>query len=118
MKPSQKQYQYLRLFQTAIHNQKEYPFGTVAYFGPNDQVVTKVVAAVLPDEQTNPILKKWVGEGVGENPQTVAEIGAFLREHQVKNVVVTEGIIGCPHEEGVDYPHGETCSECNFWRGE
>ena len=118
MKPAQKQERYLQLFRAAIQTQREYPIGTVAYYGPDDQTVTKVVAAVLPDEQTNPILKKWTGVGVGENPETVADIGAFFREYQVKNVVVTEGIIGCPHEAGVDYPLGESCPECTYWQGE
>jgi hypothetical protein len=27
----------------------------------------------------------------------------FLEEHGARSVVVTDGIIGCPHEEGVDY---------------
>jgi len=31
--------------------------------------------------------------------------------------VVTDGIIGCPHEEGIDFPVGEGCPYCPFWRG-
>jgi len=115
MKPLQKRYQYLEHFRTAIRNQTNYPIGTVAYYGPDDQKVTKIVAAVLPDEKTNPILKKWFGVGVGENPETAAAIGEFFRDQQVKNVIMTEGIIGCPHEEGIDYPVGESCPECPFW---
>jgi hypothetical protein len=25
-------------------------------------------------------------------------------------------IIGCPHEEGIDYPLGSTCPLCPFWK--
>jgi hypothetical protein len=28
-----------------------------------------------------------------------------------------EAIIGCPHEEGTDYPEGEACPQCPFWQG-
>ncbi|MFN2152027.1 MAG: hypothetical protein ACK2T5_10555 [Anaerolineales bacterium] len=118
MKPLQKRSQYLEHFRKAIQNQKQYPFGTIAYYGPDDQNVTKIVAAVLPDEQTNPILKKWTGEGVANDPETIAAIGAFFQEQQVQKVVMTEGIIGCPHEEGVDYPLGESCPECPYWQAE
>jgi len=27
------------------------------------------------------------------------------------------GIIGCPHEEGTDYPEGKSCPQCPFWAG-
>jgi hypothetical protein len=116
MKPLQKRSQYLEHFRKAIQNQTHYPIGTIAYYGPDNQTVTKIIAAVLPDEQTNPILKKWTGKGVAQNPETIAAIGEFFRQQQVLNVVMTEGIIGCPHEEGVDYPLGEDCPECPFWQ--
>ena len=114
MKPLQKRYQYLQHFRKAIQ-QGNFPIGMIAYYGPNDQVVTKIVVAVLPDEQTNPILKKWSGEGVAQDPETVAAIREFLLEQQVQKVIMTDGIIGCPHEEGVDFPTGESCLECLFW---
>ena len=117
MSSLQKRYQYLRHFRNAIQ-QGDFPIGTVAYYGPNDQIITKVVAGVLLDDKTNPILKKWYGDGVAQDPQTAVEIGEFFQEQQVKNVVMTEGIIGCPHEEGIDYPVGTSCPECPYWAEE
>ena len=114
MKPLQKRYQYLQHFRKAIAK-SNFPFGTIAYYGPDDKTVSKIVAAVLADENTNPILKKWTGDGIAQNPETASEIGKFFQEQQVTNVVMTEGIIGCPHEEGVDYPIGESCPHCPFW---
>jgi hypothetical protein len=114
MKPLQKRYQYLEHFRKAI-TQGEFPIGTIAFYGPDDKTVNKIVAAVLPDEHTNPILKKWTGDGVAQNQETVSKIGKFFQEQQVTNIVMTEGIIGCPHEEGVDYPIGESCPQCPFW---
>jgi hypothetical protein len=26
-------------------------------------------------------------------------------------------MLGCPHEEGIDYPEGEACPACPFWAG-
>jgi hypothetical protein len=114
MKTLQKRYQYLQHFRKAIQ-QGQYPLGTIAYYGPDDQKVTKIVAAVLVDEKTNPILKKWSGENVADNPDTAIAIGKFFQDAQVKKVVMTEGIIGCPHEEGIDFPAGESCPDCAFW---
>jgi hypothetical protein len=28
---------------------------------------------------------------------------------------LADRIIGCPHEEGVDYPEGQSCPRCPFW---
>ncbi len=114
MKPLQKRYQYLQQFRKAIQ-QGNFPIGTIAYYGPDDQTITKIVVGVLPDEQTNPILKKWAGEGVAQDQETIAAIGKFLQEQQVQKVIMTEGVIGCPHEEGVDFPMGSSCPECPFW---
>lgn len=41
----------------------------------------------------------------------------YLAEHGIKSVVMTDRIIGCPHQEGIDYPEGETCQVCTFWKG-
>ena len=30
-------------------------------------------------------------------------------------VVMSDRIIGCPQEEGVDYPLGHACPRCPFW---
>jgi hypothetical protein len=30
-------------------------------------------------------------------------------------VAAFDRIIGCPHEEGIDYPEGEICMKCPFW---
>jgi hypothetical protein len=32
-----------------------------------------------------------------------------LREHNVRSFIMMEKIFGCPHEEGIDYPVGESC---------
>ena len=42
---------------------------------------------------------------------------ARLREHNVRSLIMMEEIFGCPHEEGIDYPEGEPCPQCPFWKG-
>src|SRR5580693_6403388 len=44
------------------------------------------------------------------------DILEFIEEHQVRSVAITDGIIGCPHQEGIDY-EGEWCPLCEFWHG-
>ncbi|HEX7362293.1 MAG TPA: hypothetical protein VF283_17515 [Bryobacteraceae bacterium] len=43
------------------------------------------------------------------------EILAFLRQHGAKSIAMADRIIGCPHQEGIDYPEGEVCPQCPFW---
>ena len=40
-----------------------------------------------------------------------------MRQHGVKQVAMSRGNMGCPHEEGEDFPHGEDCPFCPFWKG-
>ncbi len=96
---------------------KKYPIGTVAYYGPDDRTITKIVAAVVKYENAEPILERWVGTTVSENPKVQRQIKALFDRHKVKSVVATDGNIGCPHEEGMDFPRGEDCPFCPFWAG-
>lgn len=45
------------------------------------------------------------------------QIVAFLDQHGVSRVIMTERIIGCLHEEGIEYLNGEWCPQCPFWKG-
>lgn len=46
-----------------------------------------------------------------------AEVAAFLKARGAKKVVSVPEIMGCPHEEGEDFPMGEDCPFCPFWTG-
>jgi hypothetical protein len=39
------------------------------------------------------------------------QILAFLKPYAPRSTVVTDRIIGCPHEEGTDYPEGASCPQ-------
>jgi|SRR5665213_2558467 len=96
----------------------KYPIGTVAYYGPDDKTCTKITAGVVRDQKgADIILERFVGTGVYGDPKVAKQLAAFFVKHMVKQVVVTDGVIGCPHEEGEDFPNGEDCPFCPFWRG-
>jgi hypothetical protein len=97
----------------------KYPAATIAFYGPDDVLATKVVVAIIQSETSEPDpMRKWSSEGtdVRQDKGIGEEIEAFLKEHNVKDVVLTDGIIGCPHEEGIDYPEGTNCPLCPFWK--
>ncbi len=95
-----------------------YPVATVAFYGPDDTHATKVAVAIVATEGAEPDpLERWFAEDmdVRTDPAIGREILEFIQRHRVKSVVMTDGIIGCPHEEGVDYPDGQACPRCPFW---
>ena len=95
----------------------EYPLGIVALYGPDDQTTTKITAGIFAHENAKPILKRWVGTNIMENPKVQGEMQEFFTKHGVKSVTMSEGNMGCPHEEGMDFPQGEDCPFCPFWKG-
>ncbi len=95
-----------------------YPAATLAFYGPDDSRATKAVVALIPGKDAEPteMEKLFVESGdVRRDPVSGDRVLAFLRRHDVKSVILAERVIGCPHEEGVDYPLGEKCPSCPFW---
>lgn len=102
----------------AKHRQSsQYPIGTVATYGPDDKTITKMAASVIPHENAEPIVMRWVATDVSTNPRVQQEIKDFFLQHGVKQVAACQGNMGCPHEEGEDFPDGEDCPFCPFWKG-
>ena len=95
----------------------ESSIGTVVYYGPDDKTTTKIVAGVVEEEGSEPIIKRWVATDIMTNPKVQKEIEAFFREHGVTRVGVSDGNMGCPHEEGKDFPVGGDCPFCPWWKG-
>ena len=97
-----------------------YPVATIAFYGPTAEWASKVAVGIVAREGAElDILQTWHSEELDlrHDDETGHEISAFLREHQAVSVVMTDRIIGCPHEEGIDYPEGESCPQCPYWRG-
>ncbi len=97
----------------------KYPLGTIAFYGPDNQRATKLVAAVFkkPGAKEPDDLHRWITHtgDVRQDPVISAAVVGFFKKHGVKHSAMSDRIMGCPHEEGVDYPLGETCPLCPFW---
>lgn len=104
-------------YEAKHRNLPEYPIGTVAMYGPDDKTTTKMAAGVILHENAEPIIMRWVATDVTTNPKIQQEIKDFFLQHGVKQVAMSEGNMGCPHEEGEDFPDGEDCPFCPFWKG-
>ena len=97
-----------------------YPIATVAFYGPDDRRASKVAVGIVADESGEVVeLERWFAEEVdARSDLDIGEaIETFIRSRNVRSVVMGDRIIGCPHEEGIDYPEGQACSECPYWAG-
>lgn len=95
-----------------------YPVATVAFYGPDDGHATKVAVGIIETEGLHAnVLERWQSEvnDVRTDAAITEAIVRFVEKHGAKSVVVGDRIIGCPHEEGTDYPDGERCPRCVFW---
>src|SRR3982074_1074707 len=95
-----------------------YPIATVALYGPTADLATKIAVSIIPDERKPPeVLERWFSEDIDvrHDPVVGEQIQAFLRRHQARSVVVTDRVIGCPHEEGIDYPEGHSSPHSPDW---
>jgi hypothetical protein len=100
------------------HRKTGFPLATIAFYGEDDKVASKVVVGILLAEKEEvAFMEKWFQKSmdVRLDPEIKAQIVDFLVEHDVHRVAMMNRIIGCPHEEGIDYPEGEKCPHCPFW---
>ncbi len=97
----------------------QYPAGILIAYGPDNTRATKLVATIIKsaNPQGENILHRWlISEGeIRNDPSIAAEIADFFKRHGVKGTTTYDRIIGCPHEEGIEYPMGRTCPRCPFW---
>ena len=106
-----------RLAKKAKRGFRGYPVGTVACYGPDDGRASKLVASIVEGEGAEPPeMKKWFSEegDVRDDPEVIVELVAFLEQHDTRSIAMPNRIIGCPHEEGIDY-EGPSCPRCPFW---
>jgi hypothetical protein len=98
---------------------KGYPIATLAYYGPTDQKATKLVVGIIHQEHADPEqMKKWFSDGdIRADYDVFEEVADFIKANGAGTVVISDRIIGCPHEEGIDYPEGRYCPLCPFWEG-
>lgn len=95
-----------------------FPVATIAFYGPDNETASKAAVGIVMGEDENPVaLERWFSDegDVRTDPGVAAEIIQFIKLYKAKSVTITDRIIGCPHEEGKDYPTGEVCPHCPFW---
>jgi len=108
-----------RLRKKAQMGLQGYPVASVAFYGPDNLRASKVVVGIMPAQGAEiSELARWTSDAHDARVDVVIleAIHRFLQQHGVKSVVATERILGCPHEEGIDYPKGHACPQCPYWR--
>ena len=101
------------------HRKTGYPLGTIAFYGPDNTRASKAVIGIILSEQAPEpaMLQKWWSDttDIRTDPEIIQQMLTFLDQQHVQRVVMVDRIIGCPHEEGMDYPDGEVCPQCPYW---
>ena len=116
---------------------------TIVFYGPDDSRASKLVVSLLTrsdyeedfskldddaraklEESDTPESRvvdqqKWFSEtaDLRDDGKIARDVLRFIEKHAPKSVVMPASLLGCPHEEGIDYPEGEACSACPFWKG-
>ena len=96
----------------------KHPVGTLAYYGPDNVTTTKIVAGVFSSaDAAEPIIRRYVASDCLLNDRIQRQVSEFFADHGVKTILNPAGKIGCPHEEGKDYPKEGDCPFCPYWKG-
>jgi hypothetical protein len=108
-----------RLQKKTKRGMRGWPAATVAYYGPDMTRASKVVVGIMSKTGSEPLdMRSWKHDAVDvRSDQTItSEILAFIEANGALSVVMTDGIFGCPHEQGIDY-EGDWCPDprCTFW---
>ncbi len=95
------------------------PRATLLFYGPDDKRATKAVLGIFLCDGDEGTIHRFFSQDqdVRHKLDIQESILARLKEHEVKSLIMLEKIFGCPHEEGKDYPVGEACPLCPFWKG-
>ena len=107
-----------RLAKRSRRGFRGFPVATVAYYGPDDARASRVVVTIVPAKDAEPTHQASFTLDAGdvrEDPFVGEKVIAFVEKHEALSVFVAEEVLGCAHEEGVDYPAGGTCPSCPFW---
>lgn len=108
-----------RLRKKAKKGMRGWPVATIAYYGPNLTQASKVAVGIVPYETAEPLeVRDWKVEkgDVRVDSAIAQQILDYIESQGARSVIMTDGIIGCPHQQGVDY-EGEWCPVCEFWHG-
>ena len=110
-----------RLHKKAKKGRRGWPMATVAYYGPDASRANKVNVSILPawDAPATTMHAWTVADGDIRVDGAVAEaMLGFIAEHNALSVGIAPKILGCPHQQGIDYD-GDWCPDaaCAYWHG-
>ena len=89
---------------------------TIAFYGPTRKLATKIALGIISNGSADAIMTRWASDtDIRDNPETMTEVLDLLKANDIRSVVMVDKIIGCPHEEGIDYGKGESCPACPYW---
>jgi hypothetical protein len=97
-----------------------YPVATINFYGPTCDRASKVAVGIVNSERGEvDALERWFTDATDARSDEAVGFAIldFIKAHNVKTVVMADRIIGCPHEEGIDYPDGRSCPQCPYWAG-
>lgn len=95
-----------------------FPVATVALCGPDNKRASKIALGIILREGAEPIMERFFSDDDIRYDLAMQErILKTIQSYGVRSVTLTDGIIGCPHEEGIDYPLGQSCPQCPYWAG-
>jgi hypothetical protein len=92
---------------------------TVIFYGPDLSRASKVAVGIVKTEGGSAEdLQAWHSESIDvrHDPAICQEILEFIARHDVRSITMADQIMGCPHQEGIDY-EGQWCPVCDFWKG-
>jgi hypothetical protein len=108
-----------RIAKKARRGFRGYPVANILYFGPDATRATQVVVGIIRAEEAEIApLQRWDSDGIDIRTDTAIseQILTFLSHQGAQTVGLSPGVVGCPHEEGVDYAPGTDCPQCPYWR--
>ena len=109
----------MNISQLQMKTGMKYPLATVLSYGPNRKVASKLVVSIFhrPGQTEPTAVEKWLGQGqdIRQDPVVMAAVNEFKARHFVVQTVSDARVMGCPHQEGIDYPEGQECPQCPFW---
>jgi len=69
-----------------LKNREIFPIGALAYYGPDDQTCTRIIACVIIAPDAIPRFQHWQGDEVCADPLAATEIGRFFKLNGVQDV--------------------------------
>lgn len=108
-----------RISKKARRGFRGWPVATIAFYGPDLSRASKVTVGIVRAEgEEVEEMREWCSDATDVRYDALVsqEIIEFIDHYDARSVVMAGGIIGCPHQEGIDY-EGDWCPVCTFWKG-